>query len=62
MILSFTENGEMSIIFLVMRLMILFGEYIQLLFSPNYIRDSHLVFSDVFSNESLLCSTYVVRD
>ena len=51
MILSFTENGEMPIIFLVMRLMILFGEYIQLYFSPNYIRDSHLVFSDVFSNE-----------
>ena len=46
MILSFTENGEMPIIVLVMRLMILFGE-----FSPNFIRDSHLVFSDVFSNE-----------
>ena len=51
MILSFTENGEMPIIFLVMRLVILFGEFIQLYFSPNYIRDSHLVFSDVFSNE-----------
>ena len=53
MILSFTENGEMPIIFLVMRLMILFGEYIQLYILPNYIRDSHLVFSDVFSNEFL---------
>ena len=51
MILSFTENGEMPIIFLVMRLMILFGEYIQRYFSPNFMRDSHLVFSDVFSNE-----------
>ena len=51
MILSFTENGEVPLIFLVMRLMTLFGEYIQLKFSPNYIRDSHLVFSDVFLNE-----------
>ena len=27
--------------------------------SPNYIRDSHLGFSAVFSNEILHCSTYV---
>ena len=46
--LSFTENGEVPLIFLVMTL---FGECIQLKFSPNYIRDSHLGFSAVFSNE-----------
>ena len=59
LILSFTENGEVPVIFLVMTL---FGECIQLKFSPNYIRDSHLGFSAVFSNEILHHSTYVVRD
>ena len=59
LILSFTENGEVPTIFLVMTL---FGECIQLEFSPNYIRDSHLGFSAVFSNEFLHCSTYIVRD
>ena len=39
LILSITENGEESLIFLVMTI---FGECIQLKFSPNYIRDSHL--------------------
>ena len=48
LILSFTENGEVPLIFLVMTL---FGECIQLEFSPNYIRDSHLGFSAVFSYE-----------
>ena len=41
LILSFTENGEVPTIFLVMTL---FGECIQLEFSPNYIQDSHLGF------------------
>ena len=60
MILSFTENGEVPLIFLVL---ILFGECIQLYFSPNYIQDSHLGFSAVFFGmSSLHCSTYVVRD
>ena len=59
LILSFTENGEVPLIFLVMTL---FGECIQLEFSPNYIRDSHLGFSAVFLNEFLHCSTYIVRD
>ena len=59
LILSFTENGEVPLIFLVMTL---FGECIQLKFSPNYIRVSHLGFSAVFSNEILHCNTYVVRD
>ena len=59
LILSFTENGEVPLIFLVMTL---FGECIQLKFLPNYIRVSHLGFSAVFSNEILHCSTYVVRD
>ena len=56
LILSITENGEESLIFLVMTI---FGECIQLKFSPNYIRDSHLGFNAVFSNEILHCSTYV---
>ena len=47
LILSFTENGEVPLIFLVMT----FGECIQLEFLPNYIRDSHLGFSAVFSYE-----------
>ena len=63
MILSFTENGEMPIIFLVMRLMILFGEYIQ---SGNFRQISceiHILFSVMcFRMSSLLCSTHVVRD
>ena len=59
LLLSFTENGEVPTIFLVMTL---FGECIQLEFSPNYFRDSHSVFNAVFSNELLLCSTYIVRD
>ena len=54
LILSITENGEESLVFLVMTI---FGECIQLKFSPNYIRDSHLGFSAVFSNEILYCST-----
>ena len=50
----------MPTIFLVMTL---FGECIQLEFSPNYIAEIHiLVFSAVFSNEFLHCSTYIVRD
>ena len=56
LILSITENGEESLIFLVMTI---FGECIQLKFSPNYIRDSHLGSNAVFSNETLHCSTYV---
>ena len=59
LILSFTENGEVPTIFLVMTL---FGECIQLEFSPNFWRESHLDFSAVFSNEFLHCSTYIVRD
>ena len=59
LILSFTENVEVPTIFLVMTV---FDECIQLEFSPNYIRDSHLGFSAVFSNEFLHCSTYIVRD
>ena len=59
LILSFTENSEMPTIFLVMTL---FGECIQLEFSPNYIRDSHLGFNAVFWNEFLHCSTYIVWD
>ena len=55
LILSITENGEESLIFLVMTI---FGECIQLKFSPNYIRDSHLGSNAVFSNEILHCSTY----
>ena len=55
LILSFTENGDEPLIFLVMTL---FGECIQLKFR----QISHLVFSAVFSNEILHCSTYVVRD
>ena len=58
LILSFTENGEEPLIFLVMTI---FGECIQLKFLPNYIRDSHLGFSAVFSIEISQCSTYVVR-
>ena len=50
LILSITENGEESLIFLVMTI---FGECIQLK------RDSHLGFNAVFSNEILHCSTYV---
>ena len=62
MILSFTENGEMSIIFLVMRLMILFGEYIQCNFRQ-ITSEIHILFSVMFFRmSSLLCSTYVVRD
>ena len=58
--LSFTENGEVPTIFLVMTL---FGECIQLEFSPNYFRDSHLGFSVLCSRMSFLhCSTYIVRD
>ena len=56
LILSITENGEESLIFLVMTI---FGECIQMKFSPNYIRDSHLGSNAVFSNEILHCSTYV---
>ena len=48
LILSFTENGEVPLIFSVMNL---FSECIQLEFSPNYIRDSQLGFSAVLSNE-----------
>ena len=59
LVLSFTENGEMALIFLVMTL---FGECTQLKFSPNYIQDSYLGFSAVFSNEILHYSTYEVRD
>ena len=55
LILSITENGEESLVFLVMTI---FGECIQLKFSPNYIRDSHLG-SNAVSNEILHCSTYV---
>ena len=47
LILSFTENGEVPLIFFVRTL---FGECIQLEFSPKYSRDSHLGFSAVFSN------------
>ena len=57
LILSFTVNVEVPTIFLVMTF---FGECIQLEFSPNYIRDSHLGFSAVFLNEFLHCSTYTV--
>ena len=57
LILSITENGEESLVFLVMTT--IFGECIQLKFSPNYIRDSHLGSNAVFSNEILVCSTYV---
>ena len=56
LILSITENGEESLVFLVMTI---FGECIQLKFLPNYIRDSHLGSNAVFSNEILHCSTYV---
>ena len=56
LILSITENGEESLVFLVMTI---FGECIQLKFSPNYIRDSPLGSNAVFSNEILHCSTYV---
>ena len=56
LILSITENGEESLIFLVMTI---FGECIQLKCSPNYTRDSHLGSNAVFSNEILHCSTYV---
>ena len=56
LILSITENGEESLVFLVMTI---FCKCIQLKFSPNYIRDLHLGFSAVFSNEILHCSTYV---
>ena len=56
LILSITENGEESLVFLVMTI---FCECIQLKFSPNYIRDSHLGFSAVFSNDILHCSAYV---
>ena len=59
LILSFTENGEVPLIFLVMTL---FGECIQLKFLPNYFQDSQFVLSAVFSNEILHYSTYVVRD
>ena len=59
LILSFTENGEVPLIFLVMTL---FGECIQLKFLPNYFRDSHLGFSVVFLNEILHYSNYVVRN
>ena len=38
LLLSFTKNGEVPTIFLVMTL---FGECIQLEFSPNYFRDLH---------------------
>ena len=55
LILSFTENSEVPLIFLVMTLSC---ECIRLEFSPNDIRDSHLGFSAVFSNEFLHCSTY----
>ena len=47
LLLSFTENGEVPTIFLVMTL---FGECFQLEFSPNYFRDSHR------SGFSVLCS------
>ena len=56
LILSFTENGEEPLVLLVMTIFY-FAEIL-----PNYIRESHLGFSAVFSNESLHCSTYVVRD
>ena len=59
LLLSFTENGEMPTIFLVMTL---FGECIQLEFSPNYFRFHISVFSAVFPNEFLHCSTYIVQD
>ena len=54
LLLSFTENGEVPTILLVMTL---FGECIQLEFSPNYFRDSHLGFQCC-----VLDSTYIVRD
>ena len=56
LILSITEKGEESLIFLVMTI---FGECIQLEFSPNYIRDSHLRSNAVFLNEILHYSTFV---
>ena len=56
LIWSITEKGEESLIFLVMNI---FGECIQLEFSPNYIRDSHLGSNAVFSNEILHYSTFV---
>ena len=59
LILSFTETGEVPLIFIVMTL---FGECIQMKFLPNYIRDSHLGFSAVFSIEILHYSPNVVRD
>ena len=60
MILSFTENGEVPLIFLVMTL---FGKCIQLKFSLTFLSEIYiLVFSAVFSNEFLHCSTCVVRD
>ena len=56
LILSITEKGEESLIFLVMTI---FDEYIQLEFLQNYIRDSHLGSNAVFSNEILHYSTFV---
>ena len=56
LILSFTENGEVPLIFLVMTL---FGECFQLEFSPNYNRDSHLGLSAVFSNE-FFCTVVLI--
>ena len=58
LILSFTENGEVPLMFLVMTL---FGECIQLNFRQIISEIHNLVFSAVFSNEILHCSTYVVR-
>ena len=56
LLLSFTENGEVPTIFLVMTL---FGERIQLEFSPNYFRDSHLGFSVLCSRMSF-CTVVLI--
>ena len=56
LILSFTENGEVPLIFLVMTL---FDECIQLEFSPNFIRDSHLGFSVLCSRMSF-CTVVLI--
>ena len=56
LLLSFTENGEVPTIFLVMTL---FGERIQLEFSPNHFRDSHLGFSVLCSRMSF-CTVVLI--
>ena len=56
LLLSFTENDEVPTIFLVMSL---FGECIQLEFSPNYFRDSHLIFS-VLCSRMRFCTVVLI--